>query len=158
MLLATAIFASACTTTEAPSNDLNNETDTPVVEESASVPFAELGMDITDARKEYSLFRFVEMEGTCLDMGFPTNLVYKGTNMIMTEDEKFFDRMTMSDFTGTIRFKNLPLDGGNAKCTIKTAKGINTATFSCTLPEVDEEGAEADVEVCTGSFKIMAEK
>lgn len=123
------------------------------VDVQTSVPFADIGDDIMDAKKNYSLFKFTEPEGTCMEMGFPENLVYKSTNMIMSEDEKYFDQGTSVDFTGMIRFRDVPLTDGNAKCSIKTTKGINTANLSCKITEGDKE-----TEVCTGSFKVIAEK
>jgi hypothetical protein len=103
--------------------------------------------------KEYKLIRFSELEGTCADAGFPTNLVYKTTNMIMTEDEKFVDQWTSVDFTGRISFNNLPLNTGNASCSIKTVKSVNTAQISCSMKEGEESK-----EVCTGSVKLSVEK
>ncbi len=125
----------------------------PVVEEVSSVPFADLQDDIMDAKENYKLFRFTEPEGTCMEMGFPENLVYKSTNMIMTEDEKYFDQGTSVDFTGMIRFRDVPLTEGKANCSIKTTTGINTANLSCKMAEGDTE-----TEICTGSFKVIAEK
>lgn len=127
----------------------------PKEEEKTLVAFADLNDDIMDAKENYSLFRFTEPEGTCMEMGFPENLVYKSTNMIMTEDEKYFDEWTAVDFTGMIRFKNVPMaEGVTANCSIKTTTGINTANLVCTSAVEGEE----EKELCTGTFKVMAEK
>ena len=126
----------------------------PVVEEVLSVPFADVEKDIMSAKKEYKLFRFMEPEGTCMEMDFPENLIYKSTNRIMTEDESYFDQMTSVDFTGLIRFKAVPLANDVvANCTIKTTSGINTANLVCKTGEGEEE-----TEVCTGTYKVVAEK
>jgi hypothetical protein len=129
-------------------------TDTPVVEETTGpVPFAEVGDDIMDAKANYKLFRFLEGEGTCMEMGFPTNLVYAAPNMIKTEDESYVEDMTMVDFTGRISFNELPLSTGNVACEAKTNTGVTTVKVTCSSGEGDEKK-----EVCTASFKLYAEK
>jgi hypothetical protein len=158
LIVPVGILMTACGPVDAPSNeevDPNVENNNEVVMEEASrIAFADLDKGIMDVRKEFSVFRFEGMEGSCLDMGFPTNLVYKGSNMIMTEDEEYFDKGTMVDFSGKIRFKNLPLDSGNVNCVIDTTKGMNKAKFSCVLAE----GEDLETEVCSLSANIWAEK
>lgn len=150
---------SACEVTleESNTSQENNNQQTEVNDTNngpSSVAFAELEQDILSAAKEFKLFRFTEPEGTCMEMGFPENLVYMSTNRIQTEDESYFDQSTIIDFTGLIRFKGVPLnDDVNASCKIKTTRGINTANLTCSTLEGEEE-----TEVCTGSFKIVAEK
>lgn len=129
-------------------------TDTPVVEEPAGpVAFADVGKNIMDAKKDYKLFRFLEGEGTCMEMGFPTDLVYAAPNMIKTEDESYVEDMTMVDFTGRISFNELPLSTGNVACEAKTTTGVTTVKVTCTSGEGEEKQ-----EVCTASFKLYAEK
>lgn len=158
-VMAMMVFAGCDTPADgekAPVNDSGKQTEVtePVVEEALSIPFAEVENDIMSAKKDYKLFRFTEPEGTCMEMDFPENLIYKSTNRIMTEDESYFDQMTSVDFTGLIRFKQVPLaDDVVAHCTIKTTRGINTANLVCKTGEGEEE-----TEVCTGTFKVVAEK
>lgn len=112
-----------------------------------SVPFADINTNIMDAYKTYKI-SFTQGEGTCMDQGFPTNLVYgPKNNIIKTEDEKYVEDMTAVDFTGKIRFDRLTLSTGSAACVMKTVKGINTAVVTCSV---------AKKEVCTASFKLTA--
>ncbi len=159
VVMAMMVFAGCDTPAEvgketATDNTPKVEVSEPVVEEVSSLPFADVEKDIMSAAKEYKLFRFTEPEGTCMEMDFPENLIYKSTNRIMTEDESYFDQMTMVDFTGLIRFKEVPLTNDVvAHCTIKTTSGINMANLVCKTGE-----GEAETEVCTGTFKVVAEK
>ncbi len=162
LLVLTILIASGCeVVVETNGSEENENTETNTEEtnteetEGASVPFADLNMDLMSINdtKEYKLVRFSDLEGTCLDAGFPTNLVYKTTNMIMTEDEKYVDQWTSVDFTGRLSFSNVPLTAAPASCKILTVKGVNTAQVSCSVKEAD-----ADKEVCTGSVKLSVEK
>lgn len=135
------------------SDNTAKETETPVantVEESKGpVPFADIDMDVMDAYSTYKI-SFTQGEGTCMEQGFPVNLVYgPKNNIIKTEDEKYVEDMTAVDFTGTIRFDQVPLSTGGAACVMKTVQGINTANMTCSVEEK---------EVCTATFKLTAEK
>jgi len=131
----------------------NNTVTTKTVEKTGPVPFADINTDVMDAYESYKI-SFTQGEGTCMDQGFPTNLVYgPKNNIIKTEDEKYVEDMTAVDFTGTIRFNQLPLSTGSASCVMKTVKGINTANLTCSVTE-----AEVEKEVCTSTFKLTAEK
>jgi len=159
-LVAVSLFiASGCGATDEKSTTNSTtpseNTTTPTVTSPVSVPFADLNMDLMSANdtKTYKLYRFKEMEGSCVDQGFPTNMIYKSTNMVMTEDEKYADDWTSLDFAGNLRFKNVPLTGGPASCHLKTTKGLTTANLSCSVKE-----GETDKEICTGSVKLYAEK
>lgn len=154
MFIFLGLFATACGTVTSNPSDESAEIEGSVDSVSVETPFADIQKNIMTARKEYSVFKFVDMEGSCLEMGLPTNLVYKGSNMVMTEDEKYFDQGTAVDVSGTIRFRNFPLNTGNANCSIKTTKGINTATLSCK----NAEGEDMETEVCNATFKVMAVK
>jgi hypothetical protein len=147
---------SACSSGETAKNitsENKNSTTEVVPATTGPVAFADVKMGIMDATKDYKLFRFLKGEGTCLEQGFPTNLVYAAPNMIKTEDEKYVEDMTMVDFTGRISFNKLPLKSGKVACSIKTVQGVTTAQLVCTTGEGD-----AKKEVCTGSFKVYGEK
>jgi hypothetical protein len=118
-------------------------------ENTGPIPFSEVGINIMDAKEEYSKFTFVNGEGTCLDQGFPLDLIYTSENVIKTEDGSYAEDMTMVDFMGYIRFDELPLSTGSASCTIETSSSSDTADVTC---EVDEE------EVCTAVFDLFAYK
>ena len=154
-MLMSALLLSACAggeTTTKPAE--TGTTKTPVVEEKAGpIAFADVGTDIMDAMDTYKLFRFTQGEGTCMEKGFPTNLVYAAPNMIKTEDEKYFENMTAVDFTGRISFNELPLGDKLVACEVKTAIGVTTAQVTCYTGEGD-----AKVEECTASFKLYGEK
>ncbi|MDX9971076.1 MAG: hypothetical protein RBS56_04200 [Candidatus Gracilibacteria bacterium] len=159
VLVLTLIVASGCgaivvtTGTDENTNTETNNEETNT--EPSSVAYADLNMDLMSINdtKEYKLVRFSDLDGTCLEAGFPTNLVYKTTNMIMTEDEKYVDQWTSLDFTGKLSFSNVPLTAGPASCKIATVKGVNTAQISCSVKEGEE-----NKEICTGSVKLTVEK
>lgn len=155
MVLSVLLLA-ACASGETPSGT-TGATQEPAAKapevKAGPVAFADVGKDIMDAMDEYKLFRFTEGEGTCMEQGFPTNLVYAAPNMIKTEDEKYFENMTSVDFTGRISFNELPLTTGSAACEVKTATGITTAQVTCFNGEGD-----AKKEVCKASFKLYGEK
>lgn len=142
-------------TTKAPGTTVSTqEAVAPAPEVSTGpIAFADVGMDIMDAMDTYKIFRFTQGEGTCMEQGFPTNLVYAAPNMIKTEDEKYFENMTAVDFTGRISFNELPLSSGSAACEVKTATGVTTAQVTCYVGEGD-----AKKEVCKASFKLYGEK
>lgn len=156
MMFLSALILTACAGTEGEVNKpatAGGEKVAEVKEEIKPIPFAEVGNDIMDATKDYKLFRFLEGEGTCMEQGFPTNLVYASPNMIKTEDEKYVEDMTAVDFTGRISFNELPLGDTKVACDIKTIKGITTAQMTCYTGTGDEKK-----EQCTASFKVYAEK
>ena len=158
-LLCSLIVLAACAdgvpSTTVTTDNANGTGNTVVVAENNNelIPFADVNIGIMDATDHYKLFKFMEGEGTCMEMGFPTNLVYAAPNMIKTEDEKYFEDMTSVDFSGRIRFNELPLSVGNVACEVKTTRGITTAQVTCSTGEGEEQ-----VEVCTASFKLYAVK
>jgi hypothetical protein len=147
------IMLSGCGASDNAIKETENKTATKVEEKveapKGPVPFADINTDVMDAYSTYKI-SFTQGEGTCMDQGFPTNLVYgPKNNIIKTEDEKYVEDMTAVDFTGTIRFDQLTLSTGSASCVMKTVKGINTANVTCSV---------AEKEVCIASFKLTAEK
>ncbi len=149
------LFLGACAGGESKTSE-TEANKAPVAEEKVEnkpIAFADVGMDIMDAMNTYKLFRFTEGEGSCMEKGFPTNLVYAAPNMIKTEDEKYFENMTAVDFTGRISFNELPLGDKKVACEVKTAIGVTTAQVTCYTGEGD-----AKVEECTASFKLYGEK
>ena len=154
LLAACAGGATPSGTTTAPGTPAVTQEAAPAPEVKAGpIAFADVGTDIMDAMDTYKIFRFTLGEGTCMEQGFPTNLVYAAPNMIKTEDEKYFENMTSVDFTGRISFNELPLSTGSAACEVKTAIGVTTAQVTCFVGEGD-----AKKEVCTASFKLYGEK
>jgi len=119
-----------------------------VVEETGPIVFADVGKGIMDAKEDFDHFTFEEWEGTCVDQEFPTNIIYTSANMIKTVDEEYVEDLTSVDFTGRIRFDEVPLTSGAAECTIKTTSGVTKAELTCS---VEEE------EVCTATMKVYAQ-
>ena len=144
---------SGCGEAENVANESENKAEEIAAEKTGPVPFADINMDVMDAYAEYKI-SFTKGEGNCMDQGFPTNLVYgPKINVIKTEDEKYVEDMTAVDFTGTIRFDQVPLSTGSAACVVKTTVGISTANLTCSVKE-----GEVSNEVCTATFKLTAEK
>jgi uncharacterized protein (UPF0333 family) len=117
--------------------------------ETGPVPFSKIGKGIMDANNLYDYFSFENGKGTCMDQNFPTNIVYGPGNYMNTLDGKYGDNMTMVDFMGQIRFKNLPLSTGSASCVMKTSSKSDTATVSCSVDQA---------EVCTATFDVFGNK
>ncbi len=113
------------------------------------VPFSDVKNDIMDAKESWDFFTFETAKGTCMEQGFPTNMRYTSGNVMRTEDGTYLEDWTSVDFTGTIRFDDLPLSTGKAACVMKTISGEDFAKVTCS---VDEK------EVCTATFTVMAHR
>jgi hypothetical protein len=111
------------------------------------VPFSEVNKGIMDAADDYEYFSFVNMQGTCLDQGFPANLIYDSANVVKTEDGSYVENLTAVDFLGQISFDELPLSTGSASCIIGTSAGVDNANVKCSV-----NGAE----VCAATFEVLA--
>jgi len=163
-LLTVSVFAfSACGTqtpatdegTEATKAELTEPAEEPVIEEvTGPVPFSEIDMDIMDASDVYSI-TFAEGEGDCIDKGFPAEFMYTDS-IVKTEDESLLDDWVSVDFTGRLSLIEFDIDEVEANCSVKTTTGANKAVLTCSV-DAEEEGAD-DKELCTGTFKMTAEK
>lgn len=155
------VFLSACSAPETPISSTTpqnstEETTTPVEETtSGPVAFADVDMGLMDAGDEYSLFTFEEGAGTCLDMGFPTDLVWDSkNNVVKTKDESYVEDWTSIDFAGNLRFDEVSLGDKSVACVIKATSGVTTANLTCSEESEDED--VEDIEVCTGTLKVYA--
>lgn len=122
---------------------------TTAVENKGPVPFSEVKKDIMTAKDTWDFFSFKDGKGTCLDQGFPINMIYTSANVMKTGDDAYIEDLTMVDFTGRIRFDGVKLTTGNAACEMKTITGEDAANLSCKVN---------DKEVCAATFKVFANK
>ncbi len=123
------------------------ETATIEVNEDGSIPFSRIGKGILDAKEDFPTFKFENGTGTCMDQGFPNDMIYSSENIVMTEDGSYSEDYTAVDFLGNIRFDGLTLSSGSAACMFETSADSDNATVSCSVDEV---------EVCTASFQFNA--
>ncbi len=134
---------------ETENNKVQSEETNQSEDDNGPIPFSKVGKNIMDAKDDYDHFTFENGEGTCLDQGFPTDLIYTSKNVIKTKDDSYIENWTMVDFMGVIRFDELPLLTGSASCKIETHTNQDRADLTCTVD---------NVEVCTASFDVFAYK
>lgn len=120
-----------------------------VGEEKSPIAFSKIGKGIMDAKEIYSYFSFENGAGTCMDQGFPTNMIYTSENIAKTSDDKYIEDYTAVDFLGNVRFDNLPLTTGAAACVFETSLDSDVAKLDCTVNEVS---------VCTATFDLFGHK
>jgi len=155
----------SCGGQDAPTGD-DGEGDV-VVEEAVSkgeVPFAEVGQSVMSSKFDqrtneegYTSYDFRDGEGTCFDdEGFMDEFAYyldEDLGYFVSGGGDYTEKFTSLDFIGHIRFSDVPLTSGPAKCNITATSGENTAELECTRSEGEEV-----VDVCTGTFQVFASR
>lgn len=138
-------------TSEKENNDSTQEESTMDEQEetvdNSPVAFSKIGKGILDATEDFSYFTFENGTGSCMDQGFPTDLVYDSENIVKAMNGAYMDDATTSvDFLGNIGFRGLPLTSGSAYCIASTSTTSDKAEVRCLVNEV---------EVCTASFDFF---
>lgn len=134
-------------TSQQDDTDTEDSSDEELVVATGPVAFSAIGKGILDAKDSYSYFSFENGQGTCMEQGFPTNMIYDSENIVKTEDDTYMEDYTSVDFLGNIRFDTLPLSTGSADCLFETSLDSDVANLNCSVNEVS---------VCTATFDLFA--
>lgn len=117
-----------------------------LVVEEGPISFSKIGIGIMDAKEKYSYFSFENGSGTCMEQGFPTNMIYTSENIVKTADNTYIEDYTSVDFMGYISFDSVPLSTGSASCLFETSLDSDIAKVDCRVDEVS---------VCTATFDLF---